>query len=232
MERIEMEIDEEKAVTSDSKIMEIPDNVLIEESEAWTDMQGFDNYLRMLFGEKEATVETQTERVTKRHMKLQVFPDKLGIYRDKETFIDPRMFQGDGPKQYKLGGDDEDLARLADNVSDVSLDESPDKSSNDGYDNSDENEEDELINFKDLLNHDFEFEINGRRRCNSFDGLMKGRTNMFQLPGDDFEWLAINFRTSRKEDGEDQEKAKPKRAKSYDLILRGGDKQKEKTGVD
>ena len=55
-------------------------------------MNDFEHYLKLLFGEKQKTIETQTEKVIKRHMKLGVNSVKLGIMNDKATFIDPRMF--------------------------------------------------------------------------------------------------------------------------------------------
>jgi hypothetical protein len=70
-------------------IVEIPNNVLFKEDDAYT---GFEAYLIETFGEKIASKETQTERVVRRHIKLGVTPGKLGATKDRETFIDPRMF--------------------------------------------------------------------------------------------------------------------------------------------
>ena len=51
-------------------------------------MNGFEDYLKMINKEKYKVGETQTEKVTKRHMKLGVNSRKLGIMCDKQTFTD------------------------------------------------------------------------------------------------------------------------------------------------
>lgn len=55
-------------------------------------MSGFEHYLKSVYGERQKTIETQTEKVLKRHMKLGINTAKLGLNQDKETMIDPRMF--------------------------------------------------------------------------------------------------------------------------------------------
>ncbi len=73
-------------------INNIPDKDIIKEEELGTDMGGFDLYLKMINAERTKEVELQTEKVTRRHMKVGVTSHKIGIMRDRETFIDPRMF--------------------------------------------------------------------------------------------------------------------------------------------
>mmetsp|Transcript_1337 Transcript_1337/g.844 ORF Transcript_1337/g.844 Transcript_1337/m.844 type:complete len:183 (+) Transcript_1337:43-591(+) len=48
----------------------------------------------MVFGEQRFERETQTDRVLRKHEKVGVNPEKLGIMREKETGTDPRMFPG------------------------------------------------------------------------------------------------------------------------------------------
>jgi hypothetical protein len=76
----------------------IPDRDIIKEEDRGTDMGGFDLFLELQFGPKWAQAETQTDKVFRKHMKIGVTPSKLGNLKDKETFIDPRMFQGEGAK--------------------------------------------------------------------------------------------------------------------------------------
>ena len=51
-------------------------------------MRDFDTWLRLINKERFKEGETQTERVTRRHMKIGVNPVKLGILNNKETFTD------------------------------------------------------------------------------------------------------------------------------------------------
>lgn len=106
--RIISQIDEEMADDFNKKddqeddIDMIPDKLIIKEDDRATDMRDFDAYLRMINKERFNDGETQTDRVTRRHMKLGVNPQKLGIMVSKDTFTDQRMFQGDGPQQMRL----------------------------------------------------------------------------------------------------------------------------------
>lgn len=61
-------------------------------------MNDFEEYLKQHNLYKFKENETQTEKVTRRHMKVGVNTRKLGIMKDRDTFIDPRMFEGDGVK--------------------------------------------------------------------------------------------------------------------------------------
>ena len=70
----------------------IPDKLIIKEEDRATDMRDFDAWLRLINKERFKEGETQTERVTRRHMKIGVNPVKLGILNNKETFTDQRMF--------------------------------------------------------------------------------------------------------------------------------------------
>ena len=56
-------------------------------------MRGFDEYLTDLYGQRTFETETQTEKVFKRHMKVGVNPDKIGILRHKETATDRQLIK-------------------------------------------------------------------------------------------------------------------------------------------
>ena len=101
MEQVEKELDQEKDLlhsnsrdwneVPDNEIAEIPDIAIIKEEDRGTDMSDFEAYLKQTFGETHFTQETQTEKVIKKHVKVGVNTEKLGLLRDKQTFIDPRM---------------------------------------------------------------------------------------------------------------------------------------------
>lgn len=76
-------------------IDEIPDREIIKEDDHATDMNGFDYYLHTINADRFKDDETQTDKVFRKHQKMGVNPQKLGNLKDKETFIDPRMFYGD-----------------------------------------------------------------------------------------------------------------------------------------
>lgn len=82
---------------SEVDIDNIPDREIIKEDDKYTDMNDFERYLKLRYGEKSKSIDIQTDRVTRRHMKLGVTASKLGIMKDRETMIDPRMFQRGGP---------------------------------------------------------------------------------------------------------------------------------------
>lgn len=51
-------------------------------------MPDFEEYLKQLYGEKTAEMETQTEKILKRHIKVGVNISKLGITTVQETQVD------------------------------------------------------------------------------------------------------------------------------------------------
>lgn len=55
-------------------------------------MEDFEMYLRSINAERFKTIETQTEYKIKKCIKVGVNSEKLGILKDKETYIDKRMF--------------------------------------------------------------------------------------------------------------------------------------------
>lgn len=98
MIRIENELASEARNTSNEEkgdeidIEQIADRDIIKEDDRGTDMNDFEKYLIATFGEKTKDDETQTDKVFKKHRKIGVKPQKLGLMKDKETFTDQRMF--------------------------------------------------------------------------------------------------------------------------------------------
>ena len=80
----------------------IADKDIIKEEDKCVDTCDFEYYWRLINGDQYLNQETQTERVTKKNVKIGVTSTKMGILRDKDTFVDPRMFEGEGPRVYRL----------------------------------------------------------------------------------------------------------------------------------
>lgn len=100
-----MEDEKDWSKATDNEMAEITDKQIIKEDDRSTDMLGFEAYLKSVYGERLFDAETQTNKVFKRHMKIGVNPEKIGILRDKETFTDMRMFQREGIIQQSFGQD-------------------------------------------------------------------------------------------------------------------------------
>ncbi|CDW78073.1 ef hand family protein [Stylonychia lemnae] len=134
----------------------IPDKQIIKEEDVGTDQRDFDEYLRKIGEERSKVAEIQTDRILRKHAKIGVVPEKLGILRDKETYIDVRMFQNQPKTSNQIQFSANDIISQVFSHHEQNLQEDESEIMLSNQDNS-ENESDDLLDLADQNSNDDAF---------------------------------------------------------------------------